>query len=254
MGGYIVHVLYYFYIDESGTDTRVSNPSKRTFGSDWFTAGGIIVDDDGKAEFEKVHKAIMHRYFESNGIRIDAEKFKLHYNELRQKRPPYDKLPNNERWGIANDIFDAICRIDCTLISVSINKENHYAKYVHPAPPKSYTLLACLERFQFFLEDNGGEGIAYYEEFTNAMRRKITEDMHGLQSITDFYSTLGKIKGKVRNGKPSRDVLLQFSDFFVYAPHINFVTNHVSKCRFEQIHHKYYRGQGWKREGCVLLK
>lgn len=253
MGGYTAHALYYFYIDESGTDTRVSNPSKKTFGSDWFTAGGIIVDDAGKAEFENVHKAIMHRYFASNGIKIDAKKFKLHYNELRQKRPPYDNLSYHERRGIANDVFDAICRIDCTLISVSINKEKHASKYVHPAPPKTYTLLACLERFQFFLEDNGGGGIAYYEEFTNAMRRKITEDMYGLQSITDFHSTLGKIKGKVRTGKPSTDVILQFSDFFVYAPQINFVTNHAKKCRLEQIYHKYYRGLGWKRKGFALL-
>ena len=250
----MLHVLYYFYMDESGVGRRVSNPSKKTFDSDWFTAGGIIVDDAGKAEFEKAHKTIMHRYFASNGIEVDAEKFKLHYNELRQKRPPYDRLADRERWGIANDVFDAICKIDCALISASINKETHVAKDVGLSSPMSYALLTCLEQFEFFLDDNDGEGITYYEEFANSMRRKVAADMQVLQSMTSFHSTLGKIKGKVRIGKPSTDIILQFSDFFVYAPQINFVTNNAKKRRFEQIRHKYYRGQDRKRRGLVLLK
>jgi len=73
--------------------------------------------------------------------------------------------------------------------------------------------------------------------------------------VTNFHRTLGKIKGKVINGKPAKDIVLQFSDFFVYAPHIKFVTNHAKQQRWEQIRHKYYACKSsWKRNGFVRLE
>ena len=120
----------------------------------------------------------------------------------------------------------------------------HAEQYVHLVNPKSYALLTCLERFQFFLEDNSKSetGIAYYEEFTNSARRKITKEMDELRSIVNFYPTLERIKGKVGNGKPTKDVILQFADFFVYSPHIKFVTQHEKQNRWNEIRHKYYNG------------
>lgn len=245
--------LYYFYMDESGVDTLVKDTKKHDFGYDWFTTGGLIVDDQARKAFENVHASIIDRYFSDNEITL-PNRFKLHYSELRQKKHPYDKLPGTtQRHDIANDIFNAICNIDCTLISVSINKVNHMSRYTQPANVRAYTLLACLERFQFFLEDRQSEGIAYYESFTNSMRRMITSEMLGLRSIIDFYPTLGRIKGKVKNGNPYTDVLLQISDFFVYAPHIKAITRNEKQDRWRQVQHKYYRGRGWKRKGFVVL-
>ena len=252
---YIVYSvkLYYFYIDESGVDTLVRDPKKRDFGYDWFTTGGLIVNDQGKKAFEDAYALIIDRYFHNNGITL-PNRFKLHYSELRQKKHPYDKLPGaTQRHDIANEIFDAICNIACTLVSVSINKVKHTSKYTNPVNVRAYTLLACLERFQFFLEDNQDDGIAYYESFTNRMRRMVTSEMRSLQSVTQFHSTLGRIKGKVKNGDPCTDVLLQISDFFVYAPHIKVITRSEKQDRWCQIRHKYYRGNGWKRRGFVML-
>ena len=200
------------------------------------------------------HLLIIDRYFASNNIRTNPDKFKLHYYELRHNKDPYSKISAQERIAITNDMFNAICHIDCTLISASINKRRHAAKYVNPIGAKAYTLLACLERFQFFLEDRHGEGITYYEEFTNSMRRKITKEVSALRDMTDFYPDLCKIKGKVRTGKPVSEVMLQFADFFVYAPHIMFITSGSKRRRWEQIQHRYYDGKSnWKRRGFVCL-
>jgi len=246
--------LYRFYIDESGVDTLVEDPKKRHFGSDWFTTGGLIVDDENIERFEDAHDSIIRSHFTNRGIKL-PDKFKLHYSALRQSKWPYNELSDTERHGIADDVFDAINDIDCVLVSASINKAAHARKYTHPAGVRAYTLLACLERFQFFLEDVNDDGIAYYEEFTNSMRRKCTAEMEALRSVTNFHRTLGKIKGRVINGKPTKDIVLQFSDFFVYAPHIKFVTNHAKQQRWEQIRHKYYACKSiWKRNGFVRLK
>ena len=63
------------------------------------------------------------------------------------------------RYGIANTIFDFINSFDCSLISASINKVSHDAKYEWPVNVRAYTLLICLERFQFFLEEKNSEGL-----------------------------------------------------------------------------------------------
>ena len=245
--------LYYFYMDESGVDTLARAARKQDFGYDWLTTGGLIVDDRGKKAFEDVHASIIDQYFNNNGITL-PDRFKLHYYELRQNKHPYDKLPDTiHRRDIANEIFNAICNIDCTLISVSINKARHASRYTNPVDVRAYTLLACLERFQFFLEDNRDEGIAYYESFTNNMRRKITSEISNLQTMTQFHHTLNRIKGKVEDGNPYADVLLQISDFFVYAPHIKAMTLNEKQDRWSQIRHKYYRGEGWRKKGFVIL-
>ena len=94
--------LYYFYMDESGVDTLVEDPRKQDFGYDWFTMGGLIVDDQGRKAFEDAHASIIDRYFYDNGITL-PNRFKLHYSELRQKKYPYDKLPSTtQRHDIAD--------------------------------------------------------------------------------------------------------------------------------------------------------
>lgn len=247
--------MYYFYIDESGVEGLVADPTKKNFDSDWFTAGGIIVNDDAKQKFEHIQHTIIDDCFTSKGIQLPPD-FKLHYREMRQKVYPYDQLSDQERWGIANTIFDSINSIDCKLVSTTIHKPSHEANYEWSVNVRAYTLLLCLERFQYFLEDVNGEGRAIYERFTNNLRRKMSGELYRLQAIPTFpyFTNLDKIKGKVRNGDPTREVILQFSDFFVYAPHIKLVTCHRKERRWQQIKGKYYELNGiWKKRGFVVI-
>ena len=171
-----------------------------------------------------------------------------------------------------------IISIDCQLVSATINKINHYSKHSRSANVRSYTLLACLERFNYFLEDletdeienyaplfgreqatfmsfDSYKGKAYYEEFTNFNRRKIMKDMQWLQNIPNFSPTrLGNIKETVENGKPQKDIVLQFADFFVYTAQIKFATADKKQDRWKKLKHKYYNYSGnWRRRGFVRL-
>jgi len=247
--------LYNFYIDESGAEGLTAEHKQQNLDSDWFTAGGIIVNDEDIMKFEHVHDTIMENCFISKGLQLPPD-FKLHYHELRQNVYPYNQLENQERWGIANTIFDSINSIDCKLISTTINKSIHEDKYDWSVNVRAYTLLICLERFQFFLEDYAGEGKAIYERFSNNLRRKMTKELQLLQSIPTFpyFTNMEKIKGKVRNGDPVEERILQFSDFFVYAPHIKLVTSHKADRRWQQIKNRYYELYGsWKKCGYVVI-
>lgn len=248
--------MYYLYIDESGVEGITQNPTKRGLDHDWFTSGGIIVDEKGKATFHAIHDQILQDCFYSKGMPLPSN-FKLHYRELRQNQYPYNQLTNQERWSIPNRIFNAINSIDCTLVSATINKMNHVSRYDWPVNVRAYSLLLTLERFQYFLEEKQVEGKGIYERLTNSMRRCITAELQKLRETRNFpfFSNLDKIKGKIVNGNPIHDKVLQFSDFFVYAPHIKSVNNHRTQKRWLEIRDKYYNlNGGWNRRGYVVIE
>ena len=91
-----------------------------------------------------------------------------------------------------------------------------------------------------------------------SLRRMITEELRQLQNIPNFshLTKLDKIKGKIINGDPTKEKILQFSDFFVYAPQIKIfqVTDQRSEERWNQIKGKYYQlDSSWNRRGYVVI-
>lgn len=247
--------MYYFFIDESGTDGLAPEGKRNNLDANWFTAGGIIVKETDIPKFEDIHRCIIQDYFAKSSIKLPSN-FKLHYQELRQhKSHPYNKLADKQRWEIADKMFDAIGSIDCSLVSATINKLDHDQRYEWSVNVRAYTLLLCLERFQYFLEDNNDNGTAVYEKFSKGLNEKMIKELKYLTSIRTFpsFTNLNKIKGRVKNGNPTKDKVLQFADFFVYAPHIKFVTSHKADRRWQQIESKYYNIQGkWNRSGFML--
>lgn len=242
--------LYTLYIDESGDE----GPPGDSIHSQWFTTGGIIVDDDGRRRFEQAHDRIIMEHFAGKGIALPG-KFKLHYSELREDREPYRQLGNGRR-RVADDVFAAIKDIDCSLVSASINKVSHRKRYADPFGVRAYTLLACRQRFQRFLEERDDTGRIVYERFTTAQRRKIMPEMRELQDSVAwrFSPNLYKIKSRIGSGNPLVERALQFADFFVYAPHIMLVTGKKKRSRFEEIRHKYYNFDGaWRERGFVVI-
>ena len=242
--------MYTLYIDESGDE----GPPGNSIHSQWFTTGGIIVNDDGRRRFEQAHDRIIAEHFTDKGIAL-SDKFKLHYSELREGNEPYSRLGNG-RLRVADDVFAAIKNIDCSLISASINKASRLKKYADPFGVRAYTLLACRQHFQRFLEERDDAGRIVYERFTTAQRRKIMPEMRQLQdSVTRYFSpNLSKVKSRIGSGDPLAERTLQFADFFVYAPHIMLVTGREKRRRFEEIKHKYYNfGGAWWERGFMVI-
>ena len=211
------------------------------------------MNGDGKRRFKQAHDRIITEHFMDKGIAL-SDKFKLHYSELREDREPYCRLRN--RRCLADDVFAAIKNIDCSLISASINKISHCKKDVGPFGVRAHTLLVCRQRFQHFLVERDGAGRIVYERFTTTQRRKIMSEMRQLQDSVawHFPPNLYKIRSWIGSGDPLVEKILQFADFFAYAPHIKLVTKGEKKRRFEEIKHKYYNFNGTLQErGFVVI-
>ncbi len=250
-----ISCLHYMFIDESGVENLISENKEKNLDSNWFTTGGVIVKEANVPKFEQVVDSIIKDCFTYRGIKLPSD-FKLHYNSARAKKHPYDQLPDDIRKNIASRIFDSINSIDCKLVSASIHKPSHIAKYTQPIDMRAYTLLICMERFQYFLEEVHDDGIVIYEKLTTRLQRKMYREMQKLRSITAFpyFSNLDRIKGSIINGEPTKEKTLQISDFFVYAPHIKMVTSNRKESRWQEIKDRYYLPYGdWNKRGFVVL-
>lgn len=247
--------MYYLYIDESGDagDYLNKDGSRINGSSKYFVLGGIIVKDSNVNKFDQSYTNLIQNYF--SGIKLESN-FKLHYHALRNKHEPYDKLKDELRWKIPDDVFLIIQNLECNLLSVTIDLEKHCTKYKTPAEPRAYSLLLMLERFQYFLEANHDVGIAKYERFNAKMRKSAEMELKWLRSKHNFpyFSALPNIQDKIQNGNPITEPILNFADFFAYAQWIKRTTNFQSNARWESIKHKYYNLYGnWVKTGNVSI-
>ena len=233
--------MYYLYIDESGDFNEYLDDTSQIINgrSKFFTLGGIIVDDDGKYYLEYYFKYILQKYF--NGIKL-PENFKLHYNALRQREYPFDQLEDKDRFELTNEVFNQIINTECCyLLSVTIDKEKHCKNYNRPANVLGYALLLILERFQYFLNEYGDSGKAIYERYNSKMSKIVDRTHRWLRSLSRFpNANLEKIQSKIVNGNPKDHTILQYSDFFAYAPWIRSQTCYRLSEKYDRLKHKYY--------------
>lgn len=122
---------------------------------------------------------------------------KPHYCPLRNNKPPYDCLPSPDRRILEQDVFDIINRLDCALVSATIDLSS-YERHQWPASPRTYSLLPP-ERFQYFLEDKDSRGVAICGRFGAKMRKKAELEAKPLQSNPAFPNTasLNRIRRRV---------------------------------------------------------
>jgi Protein of unknown function (DUF3800) len=243
--------LFYLYVDECGDDGDFnelkSRPDGKGGSSQYFTIGGIVVNDKSRILFSKEYDCIIQEFFSSIDL---PNNFKLHYEELRFKRYPYNLL-GHRRFELANRIFCSINLIDCYLLSVTIDIDKHCKKYYYPVNVRAYGLFLLLERFQYLLEDATLQGEVIYEKYNNVLRKKVDlihrrfMDSPSFPTSTDFRC----IKGIVKEGNPLLEHVLQFADFFTYAPWIKCQSNCTKTRRYEEIKHKYYNfNLGYERK------
>ncbi len=229
--------MHTLFLDESGkpTSNRDKNGNLILENSRYFTLGGISVDEKAKGEFYEVYEKIMTEYL--GGIDLKTN-FKLHYNELRMLKEPYDKITKSQRFKLENDVFEAIKKIDCTLFSVTIDLEYHYNHYSNPIFPMALALWYILERFQYYVSNIDGKGIAVYEQFTESLRNKVNKEWKKLESYEKFPqpTDFKNLKKKVLNGDPTKEPMLAFADFFVYLPW----NRKMSNSKWKGFGHKYH--------------
>jgi hypothetical protein len=234
--------MYYLYLDESGDDGDYFEGSDGVKGgsSKFFTLGGLIVDETSRYVFENVLQGILTSYFKNVKL---PPKFKLHYTDLREGKSPYDSLGKPKLLEISNRIFGAITSINCSLLSVTIDIEKHCKKYDYPVNPRAYALYLILERFQHFLQLLYKQGEVIYERYNSVFRKKV-QQVHNYFLRNEFFPTFTSFQniiGHVKNGDPTTEPVLIFSDFMAYAPWIKSVSQNQKVRRWNEIKHKYFR-------------
>lgn len=83
----------------------------------------------------------------------------FHGHEIRKARGEFNILLNSEvraRFIESMNIF--IDSLPVTVIAAAIDKKKHKARYTYPANPYEIALAFCMERLQYWLEDNGQSG------------------------------------------------------------------------------------------------
>ncbi|MEX0656681.1 MAG: DUF3800 domain-containing protein [Nitrosopumilaceae archaeon] len=230
--------MYYLYIDESGDpgDYRDENGKIILRSSRYFTLAGIIVNDEVQSQFHEQYERIKSVYF---GRFTLPANFKLHFNSLRmQNKFPYDKLTEDERLSLEDDVLTTILSLDCKLLSVTLDLDYHCQKYSNPVWPTALALLYILERFQYFIDEQNSSGVSIFERFTNSMRDKVKREWKILNSYPSFPKpTKWPDLEKVENGDPVKQPILAFADFFGYLPFIR----KTSIANWEKFIPQYYR-------------
>lgn len=245
--------MYHAYIDESGDDGNYLDKNGNVIegSSRYFVLAGLIVSEADVDVFNSEYHGLIFKYF--SGIRL-PENFKLHCYPLRNNKFPYNHLSDTRRQQLEMEVFDIIKRLDCALVSVTVDIFRHCTKYKKPANPRSYALLLMLERFQYFLEVNKSHGVAIYERFNSKMRKRAMIESRWLQSHSTFPTIrLDNISRRVRDGDPTKEPILNLADFFadqVFA-------QRIKRRRYsylESIAHKYFNKDGsWRRTGQVEI-
>jgi len=233
--------LYYLYIDESGDPADYLDEHGQVVqgSSKFFTLAGIVVEDIESIHFKNGMRQIISRYFK--GIQLPAN-FKLHYHPLRQKKFPYSLLTDNERLSLADDVFNTIINRKCSLISITIDLERHCSKYAYPIHPRHYSLLLILERFEYFLRQNGSRGEAVYERVEPQIEKKMQSAYRKLPSTFNIPNPtrLLKVNPHIKFVTPIQEPILQFSDFVAYAIWIRSESDGNAQNRYKSIESKYY--------------
>ena len=123
-----------------------------------------------------------------------------------------------------------------------MDKSKHYAKYQDPINVRAYSLLICLERFQHFLNEQRCTGVVIYEKFFSQQKRKVGRAMERLKNMQYYHSFSDSVsmRRNIINGDPIKEKVLQFSDFFAYAPHMRMVSDKLKHERWDEIKNRYY--------------
>lgn len=83
------------------------------------------------------------------------DKVIFHECDIRRKREDFKIFNKNSQAEFMNDYWQIIDNSNYTIISCVIDKFKHKERYKTPDNPYELSMRVCIERFRFFLKDNG---------------------------------------------------------------------------------------------------
>jgi uncharacterized protein DUF3800 len=113
-----------FYLDDSGTRHPSHNPGKRAaHGYDWFSLGGVLVDDDSEAVARKLYDDFCEKW--------DVES-PLHSSEIRSKKDNFlwlRALPTKKQTAFYEDLYCLMRDAPITGIACVIDRSGYNDRY-----------------------------------------------------------------------------------------------------------------------------
>ncbi len=142
-----------FYIDESGTHNYCA---RNDIKSRYLGLTGIIISE--KANIEILQPKIMElkRMFSNDPDELPV----LHREDIVNKRGVFSKLNDSDFEKEFNEKFlDLVNNLDYKICAVVLDKKSHLERYQNSAfHPYHYCTNVLLERYTFYLQDNGSRG------------------------------------------------------------------------------------------------
>jgi hypothetical protein len=148
----VAHRLYVDEVGNPGMSLKIG-PNDR-----YLSLAGTIFDTDHMREFVAPSLEQLKREF-FPGVGGADKPLVLHRKELVNKNWPFESLRDPATCARFDDqLVELLTRSEFVLIIVTIDKLAHRRKYTKPAHPYHYCMLAMLERYVGWLEDNDKTG------------------------------------------------------------------------------------------------
>ncbi|MDD5087933.1 MAG: DUF3800 domain-containing protein [bacterium] len=115
--------IYYLYLDESGHATFKAKKLYKTINERYLTIGGMLLRGDLHwTELLPRTNDVLTRHFG----RSDAF---LHFTDMNTKAGVFSGISDEARASFWEDFLDAVASVDCTLMSITIDKQRMQDKF-----------------------------------------------------------------------------------------------------------------------------
>ncbi len=135
---------YIVYVDESG-DHSLGNINKEY---PVFVLAFCIFRKSDYLQVIQQITALKFKYF-------GHDKVVFHENDIRRRISDFKGFHKEQLALFMNDYWQIIENAEFTVISCVIDKLKHKEKYATPDNPYELSMRVCIERFNYFLKENG---------------------------------------------------------------------------------------------------
>ena len=250
-------------VDESGTAKMISDYNKRTEENRWIVISGVIFSQKSNLVNIKLILDLKNKYWK-NG-EFNGQRVVFHAREIKKGIGPFSEK-NIIRENFINDLCETICNMDFQIVSVAIDKHNHFDQYtVFAKNPYSLAYQFLIERFCYTLKK--GENSVILNESRGKKEDKKLYDLilpflnSGGEYMIDQVHQINNIyfNKKLSDDKQKSYFMLEMADLASYTLH-RYLRDDVSSDVFRAMQKKYkggtlVRGKSYKvfPESCYKL-
>lgn len=240
--------MYFLYADASA-DPGWPKPYGKS-PSKYYVLAGLCISEKKVGYMNELLDSIKRKYIIAKGLKLKEFKYSA---LIAAKSEPWKNLTDVERKQVADDIFDALIKLDPVIFAIVIDKLAHRSKYNHPHQPDTLSMRFLMPRYEKFLLRNNENGVIIIDPSTknsdDEIKQMISESKKSgvvLQSMIspDPFRTDTKLPSITSTFfSPSEDSAgIQFVDFIAYSIWSHFERG--KSTRFVQIKNLFDNDKG----------